>query len=147
MLPQLYHALTTYEGMYICYVIPIVYFSGILFTTISNNVKLQKRAGVKGMLAVVAMLAIAADFANYSYLFFNKTGKLLPPNLFYLKYGIGFFSWLWVLHYCYRAYFSRQAAGKYFRQRLLLFALVIVGGIILAGLGIAFLPAHPTLVA
>lgn len=142
MLSQLYHVFTTYEGMYLCYVIPIVYFLGVVFTTLLTNRKLRKHAGMDGMVAAIAMIVITVDFVNYLYLFFTKTGKLLPPNFLYLKYLIGLVFWLWVLVYCYRAYFSRQAAGKLFRQRLLLFGLVIVMGMILAGLGIALFPAY-----
>ena len=142
MLSQLYHVFTTYEGMYLCYMIPIVYFLGVVFTTLLTNRKLRKHAGMAGMLAAIAMIVITVDFVNYLYLFLTNTGKLLPPNLLYLKYLIGLGFWLWVLVYCYRAYFSRQAAGKLFRQRLLLFGLVIVMGMILAGLGIALFPAH-----
>ncbi len=142
MLPQLYEVFTTYEGMYLCYLIPIIYFSGVVFTTLLTNRKLRKHAGMAGMIAVIAMMFITLDFVNYLYLLFTKTGKLLPPTLLSLKYVIGLGFWGWVVVYCYRAYFSRQAAGKLFRQRLLVFGLVIVMAMILAGLGIALFPAH-----
>ena len=142
MLPQLYEVFTTYEGMYLCYLIPIIYFSGVVFTTLLTNRKLRKHAGMAGMIAVIAMMFITVDFVNYLYLLFTKTGKLLPPTLLSLKYVIGVGFWGWVVVYCYRAYFSRQAAGKLFRQRLLVFGLVIVMAMILAGLGIALFPAH-----
>lgn len=142
MLPQLYEVFTTYEGMYLCYLIPIIYFSGVVFTTLLTNRKLRKHAGMAGMIAVIAMMFITVDFVNYLYLLFTKTGKLLPPTLLSLKYVIGLGFWGWVVVYCYRAYFSRQAAGKLFRQRLLVFGLVIVMAMILAGLGIALFPAH-----
>lgn len=142
MLPQLYEVFTTYEGMYLCYLIPIIYFSGVVFTTLLTNRKLRKHAGMVGMIAAIAMMFITVDFVNYLYLLFTKTGKLLPPTLLSLKYVIGLGFWGWVVVYCYRAYFSRQAAGKLFRQRLLVFGLVIVMAMILAGLGIALFPAH-----
>ena len=142
MLPQLYEVFTTYEGMYLCYLIPIIYFSGVVFTTLLTNRKLRKHAGMAGMIAAIAMMFITLDFVNYLYLLFTKTGKLLPPTLLSLKYVIGLGFWGWVVVYCYRAYFSRQAAGKLFRQRLLVFGLVIVMAMILAGLGIALFPAH-----
>lgn len=139
---QLYKAFTTYEGMYISSIVPIVYFSGVIFTTAFRNLKLRKKTGVADVMASIAMFFIAADFSNYLYLFFNHAGKLLPPGLLLLKYGLGACFWLWVFVYCYRAYFSRQAAGHSFRQRWLLFAIMTVLGMILAGFGIAFLPAH-----
>ena len=142
MLPYVYKAFTTYEGMYIGYLIPIVYFSRVTFTTAFNNFKRRRHAGLNDVIAAIAMILIAADFINYLYLFFSRTGALLPPSLLYGKYVVGFCLWIWALAYCYRAYFSRTAAGSNFRQRLILFAIVIVASLILSGLGIALLPAH-----
>jgi len=142
MLPHVYKAFTTYEGMYIGYLIPVVYFSRVTFISALDHFRQRRHVGLSDMIAAIAMLLIAADFVNYLYLFFSRTGALLPPSLLYIKYALGGGLWIWALIYCYRAYFSPQAAGKSFHQRAALFVIVMIASLILSGLGIALLPAH-----
>ncbi len=144
MLQQMYRTLTAHEGMYLCYVVPLGYFVSIIAASAFNDFKVRGQARLGSMAAVVAILGITADFINYLYLFFSKTGKLLPPQVFYAKYALGFVLWGWAIWYAYAAYFSKQAAGARFNKRLLILAVVLLCGLIVGGLGIALFPAHPT---
>ena len=135
MLQQLYAALTTYEGMYVCYLIPIVYFLFIVLKSVLSRTRQQKSVGIREVAAVVAILLIAADFVNYLYLLFSGTGKLLPSTWLFAKYAVGCIFWLWVFWYSYEAYFSRRVAGKLFARRLTILVLLLVGTLVLGGIG------------
>ena len=133
---QLYKVFTTYEGMYIFYLIPIVYFLTIVFRTVYSQTRLHKQIGARGVIAAVAILLIFLDFVYYLYLFLSKTGKILPSNILFVKYAVGFFLWIWVLWYSYKVYFARHVAGEQFTKRRATLIALCVGSIVLGIVGI-----------
>ncbi|PIE32181.1 hypothetical protein CSA56_16365 [candidate division KSB3 bacterium] len=137
MLPQLYNALTTYEGMYVFYLIPIVYFLVIVVNSLYSCITQKKSIGFQEIVALLAILIICADFIRYLYLFLSGTGKLLQPTGLFVKYAIGFLIWLWVIGYSYNVYFSRQTAGQFFNRRVTIMAILFVGSLVLGGIVIA----------
>ena len=137
MLQQLYNALTTYEGMYVFYLIPIGYFLVIVVNSAYSRIKHQQPIGLQGILAVLSILVICADFVNYLYLFFSRTGTLLHTTALFIKYGVGFLMWLYVIWYSYHTYFSRHVAGQFFKRRVTILVTLMVGSLVLGGIGIA----------
>ncbi len=137
MLQQLYNAFTTYEGMYVFYLIPVVYSLVVVGNSVFSRLKQQRPIGFREILAVLAILVICADFVNYLYLFFSGTGKLLQASALFVKYGVGFLVWLWVVWYSYHTYFSRQVAGQFFKRRVTILVVLFVGSLVLGGIGIA----------
>ncbi len=136
MWQQMYTAFTTYEGLYIFYVVPIIYFLAIVCTVISSRRTLHKRVRSLDLIAALAMALIALDFIYYLYLFSTKTGKLLPPGYLFIKYSVGFFLWMLILWYSYEGYFTPHVAGRYFKSRCMKLVWVCVGSLALAGVGI-----------
>ena len=137
MWQQLYTVFTTYEGMYIFYLIPIVYFVTIVFKTVYPKIRLQTPIGVHGIIAAVAISLISLDFVYYLYLFLSGTGKPLPETWLLVKYMIGFFLWLWVFWYSYKVYFARHVAGKHFTTRRVTLVGLCIGSLVLGIVGIA----------
>ncbi len=136
MWQSIYTIFTTYEGVYVFYLIPIIYFIMIVFSVISSRHREHKRIGVKDVTVVVAILLILLDFVNYLYLFFTKTGKLLPPLYLLIKYLVGCLLWVWIFWYSYIGHFSRHVAGEYFRTRYTKLLWIFVGSLLLAFVGI-----------
>lgn len=114
---QLYHLFTAHEGVYILYLVPIAYCTIIVFHVIVVKWQLPKQFGIKDVFTLVTLLALAADFINYLYLFSTKTGQLLRMNALFVKYVLGCVLWLWVAWYSYEGYFTRRAAGERLRKR------------------------------
>ena len=132
---QIYHLFTVYEGIYIFYLLPIVYFMIIVFHVIRTRCFLPRQFGIKDVITAIILLAILGDFIHYLYLFSTHTGKLLPVNALFVKYVVGFFLWLWVLWYSYEGYFTRLAAGERFRRRRVALAWMGAGSLALAFVG------------
>ena len=135
MLQTIYGVLTTHLGMYLCYVIPIVYFLIIVLSNVFSRLKEQKSIRAKGIIAVIGLAMILLDFIRFVYLFSSGTGKLLPPTMLFAKYALGSCLWLWVIWYSYEVYFSRRIAGEMFSKRLTILALVCGGSLLLGGIG------------
>lgn len=135
MLQPVYSALTSHEGMYLCYLIPIIYFVFILFKVLSSKQDIQKRPGVGDVIAIIALVLISLDFLYYVYLFFSKTGKLLPSSALFLKYTGGGVLWLWVIGYTYVKHFTRKVSGDQLKARYLNLVWMIVGSIALGIVG------------
>lgn len=110
MLQAIYKALTSHVGMYLCYILPIVYFLIIIAKSVLSRMKKQGGVGAKGLAAIAAIAVIALDFIHFVYLFFSGTGVLLPPGMLFLKYAVGFLMWLWVLWYSYEVHFALRTA-------------------------------------
>lgn len=136
MWQAIYTVLTAYAGVYIFYLIPIVYFITIVVSVISSRRARHKRLAARDGIAAVAMGLIALDFVNYLYLFLTETGELLPSRYLLIKYTIGFFLWLWILWYSYEGHFTPGVAGKYFRTRCIRCLWVCAGSLVLAVVGI-----------
>jgi hypothetical protein len=136
MFQLIYTAFTAYEGVYIFYLLPVVYFVVIVFSVIFSKHKLRQPIKIKDVMAMVAIVLIFLDFGNYLYLFLTKTGELLPPSYLLIKYVIGFFLWLWTFWYSYKGYFARRTAGEQGRKRQLGLVWMGVGSLVLAFVGI-----------
>ena len=136
MWKQLYTVFTTYEGVYIFYLIPIVYFMIIVCNVIVSKRSLSQRFGAKDITAAAIIVLILLDFIKYLYLLLTKTGELLPPTAFFVKYIIGFFLWIWIFWYSYEGYFTRRVAGEQFRKRRTTLAWICTGSFVLAIVGI-----------
>lgn len=136
MWQPIYAMFTAREGMYICYVVPIGYFMLVAFNVLGAKRAERKRIGIGDMITLLALLLITADFLYYIYLFFTKTGTLLPPNLLFLKYTGGGALWLWVFWYSYTTHFTPHIAGIHFRARLRQLAWMLLGSLALGGVGI-----------
>lgn len=132
----MYRILTTYEGLYIFYAVPIVFFIIIVRRIISSFRSSGKRIGIGEVMAVAALGLLTLDFIYYLYLFFTKTGELLPPLHLLLKYTGGFLLWLWIVWHSYKKYFSRRVAGEQFMARWKQVIWVAVGSGVLAIIGI-----------
>jgi len=132
----IYTIFTTYEGVYIFYLIPIVYFITIVFNVLSSRRRDHKRMGVRDVTVAVALLLILLDFVNYLYLFFTKTGKLLPPRYLLIKYAVGCLLWLWIFWYSYEWHFARHVAGEHFRTRYTKLLWLCGGSLVLALVGV-----------
>ena len=136
MQQQLYSALTTYPGMYICYLFPIVYFLGLISNIISSMIRRHIPIGVKDVISGVGICLILLDFLRYLYLFLTHTGRLLPYTALVIKYGLGFLLWIWVLWYSYEKYLNRRVAGEQFTKRWAILIGFCVGSIALVFIGI-----------
>lgn len=136
MWQALYSALTEHAGMYICYLVPIIYLISLVTSIVKGKQAQQKRLGAGDVLAILALLLISLDFGYYGYLFFSRTGRLLPPNILFLKYAGGGLLWIWIIGYCYRMYFTSKAAGDRLKARYMQLVWVLVGTLILGGVGI-----------
>lgn len=132
----LYKGFTSYEGVYLLYLIPNVYFIIIVIGVLASKRRLHQRIGAKDVIAVLAIGFITLDFINYAYLFFTKTGVLLQPLHLLIKYIAGFFMWLWIFWYSYQHYFARHIAGEQFSKRRTELILMCVGSLVLAVVGI-----------
>ncbi len=114
----MYNVFTKFQGVYILYVVPVIYFAIIVFRVIDTKRKEQQAIGVLDKMVAAAAILVAFDFANYLYLYVTGTGTLLPAKVMFVKYLFGFFLWLSILWYSYHGYFDPHVAGKYFRERL-----------------------------
>ena len=132
----LYKGFTSYEGVYLLYLVPIIYFIIIVVGVLASKRRLHQRIGAKDVIAVLAIGFITLDFINYAYLFFTKTGVLLQPLHLLIKYIAGFFMWLWIFWYSYQHYFARLVAGEQFSKRRTELILMCVGTLVLAVVGI-----------
>lgn len=133
MWQPLYTILTTREGMYIAYVVPIVYCFVMVFNAVSSKRTAQIRIGIGDVGTRIALSLISLDFIYYLYLFLTHTGKLLPARYLFPKYVAGGLLWLWVGGYMYRRYFAPQRAGAQMKSRYL--ELVgIAGGTLVIGI-------------
>ena len=132
---QLYHVFTIREGIYLGYLVPIVYGAIIVWRVINTKRSLPKRPGVKDILTAIMLLALAADFINYLYLFSTNTGQLLAPNALFVKYTLGGGLWLWIAWYSYEGYFTRRAAGERVRTRRIALIWACAGALILSCIG------------
>jgi hypothetical protein len=122
--------------MYICYVAPIGYFIFVALNVLGAKRAEQKRIRIGDIITLLALLFITGDFLYYIYLFFTKTGTLLPPHLLFLKYTGGGLLWLWVLGYTYIRHLAPHIAGIHFRARLLHLTWMIVSSLVLGLVGI-----------
>lgn len=134
---QCYLALTTYQGMYLCYLAPIVYFFILIGKLLSHGVKRHAFIGVKDFSAGAAIGLIALDFARYLYLFWTHTGRILPFPFLIVKYAVGGLLWGWVFWYCYEHYLNRRAAGAAFTKRWTILLGCCAAGLLLAVIGSA----------
>lgn len=125
MWKELYMALTAREGVYICYLVPILYVGRVISTIAVSRFKTYGRFRWQDGAAVGAILLIALDFIRYLFLLLTHTGRILPFSLFLVKYAVGLGLWGWCLWYCYVGYFSRRAAREQFSRRWM--HLVFVG--------------------
>ena len=137
MWQTLYSALTAHAGMYICYLVPIVYLVGLVVHIITGKQAKNKHLGTGDVLTILALLLVSLDFLYYGYLFFTHTGRLLQPNHLLLKYAGGGVLWVWIIAYCYQMYFARHAAGAKLKARYMQLVWVAVGSVVLGGVGIA----------
>jgi hypothetical protein len=132
----LYTALTARAGMYICYLVPLVYLYVILAHILKEKRTQQKRISSGDIVTILALILVSLDFLYYLYLFFSRTGRLLGPNLLFLKYTVGGVLWLWIIGYSYLMYFAPKAAGANLKSRYLQLLGVVIGTCILGGIGI-----------
>jgi hypothetical protein len=132
----LYKGFTSYEGVYLLYLVPIIYFIIIVVGVFASKRRLHQPIGAKDVIAVLAIGFITLDFINYAYLFFTKTGVLLQPLHLLIKYIAGFFMWLWIFWYSYQHYFARLVAGEEFSKRRTGLILMCAGSLVLAIVGI-----------
>jgi hypothetical protein len=137
MLRFVYTVFTTYEGMYLCYLVPVVYFLAITFTIISSKMKRRETLKGQDIVAAGAILLVLLDFGRYLYLFLTHTGRLLPLPYLFLKYVVGGLVWLWILWYCYQGYFARRVAGASFARRWAILLGICAAGLVFALIGIA----------
>lgn len=131
-----YTALTARAGMYICYLVPLVYLYAILARILREKRTQQKRIGSGDVITILALILVSVDFLYFLYLFFSRTGRLLGPNLLFLKYTVGGVLWLWIIGYIYRMYFAPKAAGASLKSRYLQLLGVVIGTCVLGGIGI-----------
>ena len=131
-----YTALTARAGMYICYLVPLVYLYAILAHVLKEKRTHQNRIGSGDVVTVLALILVSIDFLYYLYLFFSRTGTLLGPNLLFLKYTVGGVLWLWIIGYSYRMYFAPTSAGAHLKSRYLQLLWVIIGTCVVGGIGI-----------
>jgi hypothetical protein len=122
--------------MYICYVAPIGYFILVALNVLGAKRAEQKRIRIGDIITLLALLFITVDFLYYIYLFFTKTGTLLPPNLLFFKYTGGGVLWLWVFGYTYLAHLAPHVAGIHFRSRLFHLTWMIAASLVLGLVGI-----------
>lgn len=136
MWQSIYAVLTTYEGIYIFYLLPIVYFMTIVYNVISSRRREHHRIGIRDLTVVAAILLISLDFIHYLYLFLTHTGKLLPSHYLLPKYAVGCLLWLWIFWYSYEKYFARHVAGEQFKARYINLLWVSGGSLVLACVGV-----------
>jgi hypothetical protein len=136
MWQSMYTVFTAYEGVYIFYLVPIVYFIVIVLNVISSRHKEHQRIGIKDLSVVGAILLILLDFVYYLYLFFSKTGELLQPQNLLIKYAVGGVLWLWIFWYSYEKYFARHIAGEQFKARYANLLWISGGSLVLAIFGV-----------
>lgn len=132
----MYTVFTTYEGIYIFYLVPIIYFIVIILNIISFKHKERRRIGIKDLSVVAAILLILLDFVYYLYLFFSKTGELLQPRNLLIKYAVGGILWLWVFWYSYEGHFARHVARERVKARYANLLWISGGSLILAIFGV-----------
>ena len=132
----LYKGFTSYEGVYLLYLVPIIYFIIIVVGVLASKRRPHQHIGAKDVIAVLAIGFITLDFINYAYLFSTKTGVLLQPLHLLIKYIAGFFMWLWIFWYSYQNYFARLVAGEQFSKRRTGLILMCLGTLVLAVVGI-----------
>jgi len=136
MWQTLYSTLTARAGMYICYLVPILYLIGIVVHIVKGKQAQQQRLGAGDLITILALLLVSLDFLYYVYLFFSRTGKLLQPNYLFLKYVAGGVLWIWIIGYIYQMYFTSKAAGGHLKSRYMQLVWVLIGSLILGGVGI-----------
>ena len=136
MWQSIYTVFTTYDGVYIFYLVPIVYFIVIVLNVISSRHKEHQRIGIKDLSVVAAILLILLDFVYYLYLFFSKTGELLQPRNLLIKYAVGGILWLWIFWYSYERHFARHVAGERFKARYVNLLWIFGGSLVLAVVGV-----------
>lgn len=132
----LYKAFIAYEGVYLFYLLPIIYFILIVFRVLSSKRLLRQRMSGQDVITVFAIGLITLDFMNYGYQFFTKTGEFLQSQYLLIKYAIGFLIWIWIFWYSYKNYLAYHIAGKQFSKRWTGLVLMCVGSFTLAVVGI-----------
>jgi hypothetical protein len=136
MWQSLYTVFTAYEGGYIFYGVPIVYFIVIVLNVISSRHKERQRIGMKDLSVVAAILLILLDFVYYLYLFFSKTGELLQPRNLLIKYAVGGILWLWIFWFSYEGHFARHVARERFKARYVNLLWIAGGSLVFAIIGV-----------
>lgn len=136
MWQSLYTILTTREGMYIAYAVPIGYCLMIVGNALLTKRAARVRPGLGDTITLIALLLIALDFVYYLYLFFSHTGKLLPARYLFPKYVGGGVLWVWVAAYLYLTHFAPQRAGAQVKSRYIRLAGMMTGTAILGLMGI-----------
>ena len=131
-----YTALTARAGMYIFYLVPLVYLYVIWIHILRGKRAQQLRIGSGDAITILALILVSIDFLYYLYLFFSHTGSLLEPKLLFLKYVGGGILWLWIIGYSYYMYFTPKAAGTHLKTRYLQLMWVVIGSCVLGGIGI-----------
>jgi small-conductance mechanosensitive channel len=130
-----YRGLTTYVGMYLCYLLPITYSMTLVYKVVNSRLRRQERLRGQDISVIVTLLLIVADFVRYLYLWLTHTGRLLPSPLLLLKYVVGGCLWIGIVWYLYSSYFCRQVAGEQFKTRRMTLVGICIGSLILAVIG------------
>ena len=132
----LYKALIAYEGVYLFYLAPIIYFLIIMFNVFSSKRPFIQRIRSQDVITAFAIGFITLDFMKYAYLFFTETRELLSSQHLLIKYTVGFLIWIWIFWYSYKNYLAYHIAGKQFSKRWTGLVLMCVGSFALAVIGI-----------
>lgn len=132
----LYKALIAYEGVYLFYLAPIIYFLIIVFNVFSSKRPFLQRMSSQDVITALAIGFITLDFMNYTYQFLQKTGALLQSQHLLIKYTIGLLIWIWIFWYSYKNYLAYHIAGKQFSKRWTGLVLMCVSSLVLAVVGI-----------
>lgn len=132
----LYKAFIAYEGVYLFYLIPIIYFLIIVVNILSSKHPLRQRIGSQDVITAFAIGFVTLDFIKYVYRFFQKTGEPLQSQYLLTKYTLGSLVWIWIFWYSYKNYFAHHVAGKQFSKRWTGLVLMCVGSFALAVFGI-----------
>lgn len=136
MWQSLYTILTTREGMYIAYAVPIGYCLMIVGKAVLAKRAGHGRLGLGDMITLIALLLIALDFVYYLYLFVSHTGRLLPARYLFPKYVGGGVLWIWVAGYLYLTHLAPQRAGEQGKSRYIQLVGMVVGTAVLGMVGV-----------
>jgi hypothetical protein len=132
----LYKALIAYEGVYLFYLAPIIYFLIIVFNVFSSKRPFLQHMSSQDVITALAIGFITLDFMKYAYLFFTETTGPLSSQHLLIKYTIGSLIWIWIFWYSYKNYLAYHIAGKQFNKRWTGLVLMCVGSFALAVVGI-----------
>jgi hypothetical protein len=133
---SLYALFTNRAGMYLCYIVPIIYGATLVVNGMLSKRASQSRIRLGEFVTLAALLLLALDFGRFLYLFFSGHGKTLPPTDLLLKYVGGGILWVWVVVFIYQHRFTAQAAGEHRGARYLELLGVVLGMGIVGGIGI-----------